>query len=117
MTTRYRAELRTMTLSIIAAIAILTLSKDVLAHGDQQHVMGTVTQIDATSVTVKTTTGEVKKVMLLADTKFAKGASTITQQAIKVGDRVVIHAKPVGTELQATEVRVGGSATPMPETH
>jgi hypothetical protein len=65
---------------------------------------------------VKTPTGEVKTVMIVADTKFAKGASTITQQDARVGDRVVIHAKPVGTELHATEVRIGGSAKPMPET-
>ncbi|MFY9644959.1 MAG: DUF5666 domain-containing protein [Terriglobales bacterium] len=119
MNTKYRAQLRTeirnVTLSIIATIAILALSINAFAHGDQQHVMGTVTQIDATSITVKTTTGEVKTVMILADTKFAKGASTITQHDVKVGDRVVIHAKPQGNMLHATEVRIGGSAKPVPQ--
>ena len=55
--------------------------------------------------------------MIAADTKFEKGASAITQQDIKVGDRVVIHAKPQGNTLHATEVRIGGSAKPVPETH
>ncbi len=117
MNTKYPNEVRIVTVCIIAAIAMLALSKNVFAHGDQQHVMGTVTQIDATSITVKTTTGEVKTVMIAADTKFEKGASAITQQDIKVGDRVVIHAKPQGNTLHATEVRIGGSAKPVPETH
>ena len=73
MNTKYPNEVRIVTVCIIAAIAMLALSTNVFAHGDQQHVMGTVTQIDATSITVKTTTGEVKTVMIAADTKFEKG--------------------------------------------
>jgi hypothetical protein len=56
--------------SIATATLILILSTIVLAHGDQQHVMGTVTKIDSGSITVKTTTGEVKTVMVLPTTKY-----------------------------------------------
>jgi hypothetical protein len=99
-------------LATVVAMTLSTLSTNAFAHGGEQHVMGTVTQLDAASITVKTTTGEVKTVMILADTKFAKGTSTITPRELKVGDRVVIHAKLAGTALQATEVRIGAVARP-----
>ena len=91
----------------IATALMLILSTFVFAHGDQQHVMGTVTKIDAGSITVKTTTGEVKTVMVLPTTKFLRGSAAVTAQDVKVGDRVVIHAKPEGEMLHATEVKIG----------
>jgi hypothetical protein len=93
--------------SIATATLILILSTIVLAHGDQQHVMGTVTKIDSGSITVKTTTGEVKTVMVLPTTKYVRGSAAVTAQDVKVGDRVVIHAKPEGEMLHATEVKIG----------
>jgi hypothetical protein len=93
--------------SIATAALILILSTIVLAHGDQQHVMGTVTKIDPGSITVKTTTGEVKMVMVLPTTKFVRGGAAVTAQDVKVGDRVVIYAKPEGEMLHATEVKIG----------
>ena len=93
---------------VVMAIAMIAISSSLaLAHGDQQHVMGIITKIDASSVSVKTTTGQIKVVMIQATTKFLKGTSAITQQDLKVGDRVVIHAKPEGNMLHATEVKVG----------
>jgi Domain of unknown function (DUF5666) len=93
----------------IATALMLILSTFVLAHGDLLHVMGTVTKIDAGSITVKTTTGEVKTVMVLPTTKFLRGSAAVTAQDVKVGDRVVIHAKPEGEMLHATEVKIGGA--------
>jgi hypothetical protein len=86
----------------IATALMLILSTFVLAHGDLLHVMGTVTKVDAGSITVKTTT-----VMVLPTTKFLRGSAAVTAQDVKVGDRVVIHAKPEGEMLHATEVKIG----------
>jgi len=91
----------------LAAGLILILSTIVFAHGDLLHVMGTVTKVDEGSITVKTTTGEEKVVMIVATTKFLKGTAAATLQDLKVGDRVVIHAKPEGDMLHATEVKIG----------
>jgi hypothetical protein len=93
--------------SAIAAVILIFLSTIALAHGDQQHVIGTVTKIDSASISVKTTTGEVKVVMILPTTRFLKGADAAAAQDVKVGDRVVIHAKPEGETLHATEVKIG----------
>lgn len=117
MPTKHSTEVRITTLCIVTLFVTLTLSPTVFAHGDQLHVMGTVTQIDATSITVKTTTGEITTVMIVAETKFVKGASTVTQQDVKVGDRVVIHAKPEGNMLHAAEVRIGTSAKSTHQTN
>lgn len=93
--------------SIATTALILILSAIVLAHGGLEHVMGTVTKIDSGSITVKTTTGEEKTVMVLPTTKFVKGSAAATAQDVKVGDRVVIHAKPEGEMLNAIEVKIG----------
>ena len=69
--------------------------------------MGTVTRIDATSIIVKTTNGDMKTIMILTDTKFVKGSSPATSKDLKVGDQVVIHAKPEGKMLDAAEVKIG----------
>lgn len=95
--------------SVVTAALLLILPTIVLAHNNQQHVMGTVTKIDSASISVKTTTGDVKVIMLLPTTKFLKGTAAATAQDVKVGDRVVIHAKPQGEMLNATEVRIGAA--------
>jgi hypothetical protein len=93
--------------AILAVYAVLTLATMVWAHGDEQHVMGTVTKIDARSISVKTTDGAVKTVMVTPETKFVKNGSMTTLGNLKVGDRVVIHAKAIGDMLHATEVKIG----------
>lgn len=91
----------------ISVICILLfLSTLVMAHGNEKHVMGTVTKIEESSIMVKTKEGE-KNVMVMPNTKFVKGAASATQKDLKVGDRVVIHAMPMGDMLHATEVKIG----------
>lgn len=93
--------------SSLAVNLLFLLSTVTFAHNDQQHVMGTVAKIDSGSISVKTTTGELKTVMILPTTKFLRGTAAATAQDVKIGDRVVIHAKPEGEILNATEVKVG----------
>lgn len=86
---------------------ILILSTLAFAHGDEVHVMGTVAKIDGSTITIKTPKGEEKTVMIIADTKFVKGSVAAKQTDLKVGDRVVIHAKSEQGVLHATEVKIG----------
>jgi len=92
---------------------MLSLSTIAFAHGDQQHILGTVTKVQTGSISVNTTAGEIKTVMVLPTTKFLKGSAAVTLQDVKVGDRVVIHAKPDGNMLRATEVKIGESKDSM----
>ncbi len=83
------------------------------AHGDEQHVMGTVTKITETTITVEVMPkpGETQKttvtVNVLASTKFEKLEAPATMKDLKVGDRVVIHAAKKGDKLEAHTVKIG----------
>jgi Domain of unknown function (DUF5666) len=107
---------------ILAVIALVSLAAVAFAHGTEKHVLGTVTKITDTEITVESQTKEVQVVKVAADTSFVKSGASATIKDLKVGDRVVIHAKPVGSDLVAHEVRFGkmsptaaGSATPKPQ--
>ena len=93
--------------SIVSTLCVLLfLSAFVFAHGNEKHVMGTVTKVEDGSIVVKTKEGD-KTVMIMSTTKFVKSTETVTQKDVKVGDRVVIHAMPMGDMLHATEVKIG----------
>ena len=78
---------------ILALIAIVSLAAAAFAHGTDKHVLGTVTKITDTEITVETQTKEVQVVKIAPDTSFVKSGASATLKDLKVGDRVVIHAK------------------------
>jgi len=79
------------------------------AHNGQQHVMGMVTAMSETSVTVKAMDGTTQTIAVTPDTKYMKQNAAIQMKEIKVGDHVVIHAAKSGDQMTATEVKVGMS--------
>jgi ABC-type molybdate transport system substrate-binding protein len=89
------------------AILLIVFASVAFAHGSYTHVMGTVTKITETEVTVETTDKQVTVVKVASTTSFLKGGAAASLKDLKVGDRVVIHAKPIGTDLVAHEVRFG----------
>src|SRR5271156_5843062 len=92
-------------LLLILAFSLVTLAT--LAHGTDKHVLGTVTKITDSEITVQAQDGSLQVVKIAPDTSFVKSGATATIKDLKVGDRVVIHAKPVGSDLIAHEVRFG----------
>ena len=92
---------------IFALLAIVSLATVAFAHGTDKHVLGTVTKITDTEITVETQTKDVQIVKIAPDTSFVKSGASASLKDLKVGDRVVIHAKPVGSDLIAHEVRFG----------
>ena len=107
---------------MLAVLAVVSLATVAFAHGTDKHVLGTVTKITDTEITVETQTKEMQVVKIAPDTSFVKSGASATLKDLKVGDRVVIHAKPVGNDLVAHEVRFGkqppataGSATAKPQ--
>lgn len=75
-----------------------------LAHADSQHVLGTVTVIDATHVEVKTPKGKTVGVQLNKQTRFREKGNPKGANLPAVGDRVVIEATKDNKDLIATEV-------------
>ena len=95
-----------------ALILLITVICSVLAfaHGNLEHVQGTVVDITDHSISVKTADGSIKVVVFDAETHFLKGGSPATAKDVLVGSRVVIHAHKNGDKLHAAEVKIGTSA-------
>ena len=99
-----------MLTKILTLLAIISLAAVAFAHGTDKHVLGTVTKITDTEITVETQAKEVQVVKIAPDTSFVKSGASASLKDLKVGDRVVIHAKPAGSDLIAHEVRFGKQA-------
>jgi preprotein translocase subunit YajC len=92
----------------VAVFALaLALSASAFAHGNEKHVMGTVTSISDNSITVETKSKKTVTVTCSAATKFQKSRSPAALKDLKVGDKVVIHATGPEEKLVATEIRFG----------
>ena len=92
---------------LLMILALGFFTSAALAHNGMEHVMGTVTAVSATSITVKTADGKDHTVVLNATTKYSKGTTTVQVKDLKVGDHVVVHAAKKGDALVAAEVKVG----------
>jgi hypothetical protein len=99
----------------LVLIGVLLLSTLALAHGGMQHILGTVTAITDTSLTVKTKEGPVQTVGYDSETKFVKGDAPATVKDVQVGTRVAIHAQKDGASLHAAQVSIGADAGPAPK--
>ena len=92
----------------VAVLALaLALSASAFAHGNEKHVMGTVTSISDNSITVETKSKKTVTVTCSAATKLQKSGSPAALKDLKVGDKVVIHATGPEEKLVATEIRFG----------
>ncbi len=89
----------------IVAIALLTFGVLVFAHGDMDHVLGTVTKIVGNVVTVEKD-GKATKVVLAAFTTYEANGAAGKQSDLMVGDRVVIHAMKMDGKETAHTVRL-----------
>lgn len=104
---------RRILVAIFGIVALALLPTIAAAHGGEEHVIGTVIRISDTSITVKTTAGKTVEVGFDAKvTTFERAKKPIQKTDIKVGDRVVIHAKEVNEKLVAHTVEIGSAAAP-----
>ena len=92
-------------------LMIVFLAALAFAHGNEEHVMGTVTNITNASITVHTTKNETKEIAITDKTTFEKSGAPAKVDDLKVGDRVVIHADKDGNKLVAHTVRFGATKT------
>jgi len=95
---------RTIVLLLLAGVFCTDV---VWAHGNEKHVMGEVKAIAADSISVETTSHQTQAVRITSQTRFVRAGKASGMGELKVGDRVVIHAKQSGDWLEATEVNWG----------
>ena len=91
-----------VTLIVFASVAAL-------AHGREEHVMGTVTAMTDGSITVQTKDKGPVIVYTTAETKYEKSGAAASMKDLNVADRVVIHAALISDKLVANEVQFGAS--------
>jgi hypothetical protein len=96
-----------MTKIFSIALLLIVFASVAVAHGTDKHVMGVVTKITDSEITVESTDKQTTVVKIAATTEFVKSGVAAALKDLKVGDRVVIHAAPVGADLVAHEVRFG----------
>ena len=107
--------MKTRMLILVAALSLVTMGA--LAHGGEEHVIGTVAQVSASSITVKTTAGKMVTVAVAPESKFIKNKAAATVGDLKAGDRVVIHAKePEEGHLVADTVEFSGAKAAVAKT-
>ena len=99
---------------LITCLAFVTAGA--FAHGDEQHVIGTVASVTKDSISVKTTTNKLVTVAVVSETAFSKNKAAAKLADLSVGDRVVIHAKePSEGKLVADTVQFSApAAKPVP---
>jgi hypothetical protein len=102
-----------MRLRLILTLTYLFISTASFAHGTDQHVLGTVTAIDATHVEVKTQKGKTVAVQVNKQTRFKEKGNPKGANLPVVGDRVVIEATKDDKTLLATEIHFS-AATRVP---
>ncbi len=97
---------------IVLLLSVL-LALPTFAHGDKKHVIGTIEKISPESVIVKTQDGKPVEVKLAATTVYVTNDGKPAKFAdVAVGQRVVIHATPKGTELIADELKFAAAGSP-----
>jgi len=94
---------------LLACLAFLAAGA--FAHGDEQHVIGTVASVTKDSITVKTTANKLVTVAVAPETTLSKNKAAAKLADLNVGDRVVIHAKePSEGKLVADTVQFSAPA-------
>lgn len=97
--------------SMIAALALMLGSAVAFAHNGVEHVMGTVTALTDSSITVDTAKHTSVTVLIDPTTRFTKNDAQAPRKDLKVGDRVVIDAKENSNKkLVGVTVKLGSMA-------
>ena len=89
--------------SLLAIIFAFTATM-AFAHGEGQHVLGTVITIDQQRVEIKTQKGAVVEVQFNKQTRFKEKGNPKGTNLPAVGDRVVVETVEDHNLLTATEV-------------
>lgn len=106
-----------MVRSFLIALAFVCVGATTFAHGTGQHVLGTVTAIDAQHIEVKTPKGATVSVNLTKQTRFKMKGNPKSTELPSIGDRVVIEATRDEKDkkvLTATEVHYSAAKNAPP---
>ena len=93
----------------LTIMAVLVLAGGVaFAHGNAEHVRGTVTNVSDTAITVQVSAKQTRTVTINAKTMVMKGDAHLSVKDVQVGDRVILDVDKK-TSI-ATEVKLATAA-------
>ncbi len=97
---------------VAAALAgLLVVPATARAHAGHTHkVMGTVSRVEGTHVTVKTTDGKTVMVVLDNKTTVTRGQIKLDASAVKAGERVVVEGTEAKDIVTARTVKLAEMA-------
>lgn len=93
----------------LAVFVVLFLHTLAFAHGTGKHIMGTLTDLNAQHMVVKTKDGKTMSILVNEKTTYRKNKAAATSADLKVGDRVVVHTTGKEEPLTAGEIRFSSS--------
>jgi len=97
--------------SVVVALILILGSAIGYAHNGVEHVLGTITAITDSSITVDTLKHTSVTVAIDPATKFTRGDAQASRKDLKVGDRVAIDAKESAEKkLVGVNVKLGSTA-------
>lgn len=99
---------------IVLLAVVVFVAGAALAHGKEEHIMGTVSALAASSITVQTKAKDPVIVYPTPETKYEKSSAAAALKDLHVGDRVVIHTTRLNGKLMANEVHFGASKNAPP---
>jgi hypothetical protein len=96
--------------TILLFVLVVFAAGAALAHGKEEHIMGTVTAMTDSSITVQTKAKDPIVVYTTAETKYEKSGAAASMKELKLGDRVVIHAARINDKLVTNDVQFGATS-------
>src|SRR5262249_48581526 len=97
--------------SVVVPLILILGSAIGYAHNGVEHVLGTITAITDSSITVDTLKHTSVTVAIDPATKFTRGDAQASRKDLKVGDRVAIDAnESAGKKLVGVNVKLGSMA-------
>ena len=95
---------------ILVLLMAATVPGIAAAHGEGQHVFGTITALDRAVIRVLTIEGKTVSIHTVAETKYRNKGRRGGGNVPKIGDRVAVDVTEKDGKLMATEVQFSSSA-------
>ena len=99
-----------------AVVVALALPGSVaFAHGNAEHVRGTVTNVSDTAITVQVSAKQTRTITINAKTMVMKGDAHLSVKDVQVGDRVILDVDKktsIATEVKLATATASASTAP-----
>ena len=79
------------------------------AHEGGVDARGTVVRVSGEEIVVTTSKGERKRFAVTERTEVRRGSEPVTIDAVRVGERAVVHGRKAASHVEAASIRVARS--------